>query len=159
MIFHFNLVLRHVHVASIVFLFLAFFSSSAWAQANLNIERTEIPDRYVASLLAGIEENGMSVIRAEFEKMGLNTPQTEAAISIYEATQNLSDARWTEAIGVVRTGQALEQHYAYAYLGGNGWIFIRIDFVRRSANDWVLSSFIFNSEYAAILAPYFPVME
>jgi len=134
-------------------------TSCADAQTNFNVKKTQNPDEYVAVLLDDIEEEGMASIRQVFEAMGLNNPQNDAAISIYEQTQNESDARWTDLIGVVDTGEVLKQYYGYAYLGGNGWIFLRIEFLRAGEKDWVLSSLTFNSEYEALLKPKFDITE
>ncbi|MDJ0922601.1 MAG: hypothetical protein QNI84_15845 [Henriciella sp.] len=133
-----------------------FFSGPAMGQANFNVKKTEDPDAYVTTLLAGIEAEGMSTIRAEFESMGLNTPQNEVAIAVYESIQKETDERWTDLISVISSGDVLRQYYAYAYLGGNGWIFIRVDFVRTSDQEWALSNLMFNSEYASVVARTIP---
>ncbi|MEM9670023.1 MAG: hypothetical protein AAF950_13965 [Pseudomonadota bacterium] len=127
--------------------------SASLAQANLNLVVSGEPDDYVRSVLEDLESEGMSSIRDKFERMGLNTPQSEAAISVYEGTQNETEQRWTELIGVVESGNSLRQYYGYAFLGGNGWIFLRIDFLRKSDSEWLLANFLFDSNYSDVIAP------
>ena len=134
---------------------LLLFPGHSLAQSNLNLVTTSDPDGYVSNLLRDIETDGMSSMRDVFEGMGLNNPQNEAAISVYESHESPSQKRWTETIGVVASGNSLKQYYAYAFIGGNAWIFIRIDFCRSGETEWLLSNFVFNSEYASIIAPKF----
>ena len=83
--------------------------------------------------------------------MGLRSPQLESAISVLEGVQNKSEERWTELIGVVESGNSLRQYYGYAFLGGNGWMFLRLDFLRKSNSDWILANFVFDSDYSAVV--------
>ena len=152
MIFYVRYVLRACFIAAASFVLL---SGSSWAQVNLNLVITEDPEAYVSGVLSDIETEGMSSVRALFNEMGLNNPQNEAAISVYQSHEDPSQKRWTELMGVVESGNALQQYYGYAFIGGNSWIYLRIDFNRMSDTDWVLSSLVFNSEYSQIMAPSF----
>jgi hypothetical protein len=138
---------------------LLLFPSHSLAQSNLNLVTTSDPDGYVSDLLRDIETDGMSSLRDAFEGMGLNNPQNQAAISVYESHKSPSQKRWTETIGVVASGNSLKQYYAYAFIGGNAWIYIRIDCCRSGEAEWLLSNVVFNSEYASINAPRFSFLE
>lgn len=156
---NYNIKGRLVAISIIAMLLTGFMASCAEAQSNLRLTKTDNPSEYVEAVLDDIELEGMSAVRQVFEEMGLNNPQSDAAISTYELSQSEADKRWTNLIGVVETGEVLKQYYGYAYLGGNGWIFIRIDFLRAGETDWVLSAFTFNSEYQALIMPEFNVAD
>lgn len=147
-----------VTVAAISIMVVAMPASSI-AQTNLSLVKTSNPDDYFDAVLDDIKSEGMSSVRMRFEEMGLNTPQAEATITMFESIEGDKDQRWTKQMGVSQSGEVLRQYYGYAYLGNNGWIFIRIDFYRANDEDWVLASFNFNSEYGIILAPDFGFLE
>lgn len=129
------------------------------AQANLNLIKTDAPDQFMNSVLTDIKADGMSSIRTLFQEMGLLNPQTESMIGLFEGMEGESDARWMKNMGHTQNQGVLQQHYAYAYLGNNAFLFIRVDFFRTSDSEWALVNFTFNSDYRQLITADFGFLD
>ena len=125
----------------------------ASAQSDVNLVTTNDPGRFVEDFLTDVREQGIQASAALFRDLGLDTPQITSAIMTVEAQEGDPESRWTTVIGSNEAGGALQQVYAYSYLGNNIWLFYRIDFVRISDAQWAVSEFSFNSEHPQIVDP------
>ena len=132
---------------------------SSSAQTNLSLIKTNAPEQYVDSVLADIETDGMTSVRSLFQEMGFLNPQNESMIALFEGMEGKSEDRWTKNMGYTRNKEVMQQHYAYAYLGNNAFLFIRIDFFRTGESEWALANFSFNSDYRQMIAPDFSFLD
>ena len=130
---------------------IAFGQTAAADDANL----IKVPDteKYFQNLMKDIENEGMDPLREVFDAMDLITPQATATFDFLSNAAGESDDRWTEQIGVSTLSTAVRQHYGYAYLGQNIWIFIRIDFFRAGEDLWVISNVVFDTEPNKVSQP------
>ena len=133
---------------------LFFLPSCGFAQNQFQLAVTDNPKELFEKTLRDIEEDGLNSLREFIEGMNMLSPQIETVISVYEQGENATDPKWTTYVGGTQS-KALQQHYGYAYLGKNSFLYIRFDFAPKNENDWFLSKFEFNSEYAEVLAMSF----
>ncbi|MEM9838560.1 MAG: hypothetical protein AAF830_05330 [Pseudomonadota bacterium] len=131
--------------------FAAASTQGALAQEDTKLFTTKDPDAEFQDILDDIKNDGMSSVRKLFNELNLMSPQSDAAIKFFEQTQDPKKDRYVDNIGVIELGSALRQYYGYAYIGGNGWVFIRADFVHGSRNEWVMANFYFNSDADTIV--------
>lgn len=153
------ILMRSVVFALIVSALYMCSDGSSWAQSNLSLIKTTAPEQYVDSVLNDIETDGMSSVRSLFQEMGFLNPQNESMIALFEGMEGESEARWTKNMGYTRNKEVMQQHYAYAYLGNNAFLFIRIDFFRTGQSEWALANFSFNSDYRQMIAPDFGFLD
>lgn len=136
-----------------------FFAGTASAQANIKLMKTDSPGQFIDTTLNNIKIDGMSSVRTLFEDLGFHNAQTETMISMFENIQGESDSRWTKNMGYTKNKGVMQQHYAYAYLGNNAVLFIRVDFNRVGEEEWALLNFTFHSDYRQVIAAEFGFLE
>lgn len=134
-------------------------AGTASSQANIELMKTDSPEQFIDTTLNDIETDGMSSVRTLFEELGFHNAQTETMISMFETIQGESDSRWTKNMGYTKNKGIMQQHYAYAYLGNNAVLFIRVDFNRVSEEEWALLNFTFHSDYRQVIAADFGFLE
>jgi hypothetical protein len=159
MLFHPFILLRAAAFTLILSALYLYSGGNSWAQSNLGLVKTNAPEQYVDSVLIDIKTDGMSSIRSRFQEMGFLNPQNETMIALFESMEADSEARWTKNMGYARNKEVMEQHYAYAYLGNNAFLFIRIDFFRTGEHEWAVANFSFNSDYRQMIAPNFDFLD
>ena len=122
------------------------------AQTKYEPVKVKSPQVYFEQMLEDVEVEGMDAIQARFDALGMSNPQTNAAIDIYRSTQTAEQKPFAKYIGSDRLADVHQTHYGYAYLGSNGWIFIRADFVRVDETEWGISGMSFNSEHQEVVS-------
>ena len=134
--------LKSIEKLNVVVLML--FAPSSLAQQNIELLTTENPEAFTELLLEDFKEDGFSVFGELAEKIGVSSPQFDAAVSLYSNLQGTKEQRWTSLVGVEKTeNESFVRVYAYTYGGNNSWAFHKLDFVRISETGWALSSSIF----------------
>lgn len=111
------------------------------------------PGRYASDLSSTMSVAGIAPLRAMYSQMysGAALPSNiEAALLTYERGVTSNRALESRVIEDVSVGDAYRAIFLYHYYGSNAWIFIRLDFVRISPDEWTLSAASFGSEWTTV---------
>ena len=138
---------------------LVFSAGSAWSQDTVELITTNNPEGFALEFMSEVESEGVVRAKRLFSDLGLSNPQHDGIFSYYVSMQGDQNDRWSKIMGSVNNAGALNQVYAYAYLGNNVWTFWRFDFMKINDDDWAVANVIFNSDYNAVLAQNFGFLE